>query len=572
MFDSLFAPETASALATRARIPSAPPDGPGAFGNFWGALVRGPAAGVLDMVDIPARQVEREQNLRVRGLPSLRERDERLPKIGEEIDMQSPLARSVREALTPDPMTTGVMSQIVFGAGNVLTQAGIMGLAGGPLVGAGGVGVVQGAIETGKLQDEGVDTATAVQAGLVKGATMAASFAAPVIGKTLLETLGIIAVTGPGAFMAEQAGIRAVLEQADYDTQAAKYDPFDPVGLTVSTLAPALFAGAAGAMRGAARKALPPDAVEGARALKNQVEAERQVLVRDQADPAVQAAHQKALADAAVAIDAGRPLDGLLPPADPAVVAQVEAEVRARLAADPELRAAVEAAATGPEAPRPDVPLIQFAEAKLEDADGQALDGIAATFDNGRGSTGTLELGIRDGRLFPVWVDNGIYGGERRSSGVVTSLYEAAIREAQARGLAFTSDSSVTMDAARVYDALGRRGYEVTRNPAARMADAPEVITPRWVTDDKSPVFEVKPKAEAAGAKPAPELPETVAARAALARMPDLQLEVGRDADGAPITRSAAELLDEADMEAKQAETDARAFEAAVMCEIGSGA
>jgi hypothetical protein len=627
MYGALFPDEVDQALRIKAREPGPPPAAPGAFGNFWGALVRGPAAGVLDMVDVPARQIEREQNLRVRGLPSLRGRDERLPKIADEISMESPLAQSVREALTPDPLTTGVMSQIVFGAGNVLTQAGVMGLAGGPLVGAAGVGVVQGAIETGKLQDEGVDTATAAQAGIVKGATLAASFAAPVLGKTLLETIGIIAVTGPGAFMAEQAGIRAVLDAANYDTQAAKYDPFDPVGLTVSTLAPALFAGAAGAVR-SARRVAPPDSVESARALKNQVETERQVLVRDQADPAVQAAHQKALADAAVAIDAGRPLDGLAPPADPAVVAQVEAEIRARLAADPELRAAVEAEATVPvraaaePAPAPDAvapaapaadpfprvdslpsfsigpgailpKVIAEGSVLYRETSIDGLEGILRYDGQFQAArlfvTDNIDLALGQGSNRGVQVEfrpNALSGEVHAKPGTG----DLAGREYATDLVAPRAVQSITFDkmpkgklrglTIRVLraefvrqDLPDGRVRFVRKQPPAQAPQAADASAQKVDV----PAAKAEPKADAPArrteaAKPAPELPETLAARAALARMPDLQLEVGRDADGAPITRSAAELLDEADMEARQAEVDSQAFEAAVMCEIGSGA
>jgi hypothetical protein len=133
-----------------------------------------------------------------------------------------------------------------------------------------------------------------------------------------------------------------------------------------------------------------------------------------------------------------------------------------------------------------------FREAEVEDSSGKKSQGLAREFDNGQGGTGIIELVISGNRIYPSYVDNGVRNRETRGSGgAVTSVYEDAIQEAQNRGLQFTSDSSVTMDAARVYDSLAKRGYNVNRNPDARIAKRPEVVTQRWVTDDGSPVYTV---------------------------------------------------------------------------------
>lgn len=142
-------------------------------------------------------------------------------------------------------------------------------------------------------------------------------------------------------------------------------------------------------------------------------------------------------------------------------------------------------------------PVRIFSEAVVEDSNGREVPGLRVEFDNGRGGQGVMELAITGDRLHPTWVDNGIYdrgATEGSGSGMVTRLYEQAIDEAQMRGLRFTSDDSVTEAAARIYEALERRGYTIERNPAARLAERPEVVTPRLMTDDGSPVFEVTAK------------------------------------------------------------------------------
>jgi hypothetical protein len=75
----------------------------------------------------------------------------------------------------------------------------------------------------------------------------------------------------------------------------------------------------------------------------------------------------------------------------------------------------------------------------------------------------------------------------------------------------------------------------------------------------------------AQGERATPDTPEAKAAREAVAAMPDTQIEVGRDANGEPILRSMKDLMDEADAEVAQADIDARAFEAAVVCSLRAG-
>lgn len=153
----------------------------------------------------------------------------------------------------------------------------------------------------------------------------------------------------------------------------------------------------------------------------------------------------------------------------------------------------------------------RFQPHEVEDAKGKKIPGLSAEFDNGRGSIGVMELGIKDQRLYPTWVDSGLLdafspeSSKGSTGGRVRAMYEHAIAEADKRGLQFTSDSSVATNAARIYESLAKRGYEVEKNPAARLAQPPEVITSRWLTDDGSPVFTVKRERAAAQAEPVPE-------------------------------------------------------------------
>lgn len=61
-------------------------------------------------------------------------------------------------------------------------------------------------------------------------------------------------------------------------------------------------------------------------------------------------------------------------------------------------------------------------------------------------------------------------GAEHRGKKIGIGMYEAMIDYARKNGLDFESDFSVSEDAARVYDGLMRRGYNVQRNPDAVMS------------------------------------------------------------------------------------------------------
>lgn len=74
---------------------------------------------------------------------------------------------------------------------------------------------------------------------------------------------------------------------------------------------------------------------------------------------------------------------------------------------------------------------------------------------------------------------------EAQGQGIARAAYEELARYAAAQGKALHSDSSVTEQAAQVYDSLDRRGYTVEKNPAAVLENG------RWQSPDNAPVYTV---------------------------------------------------------------------------------
>lgn len=144
--------------------------------------------------------------------------------------------------LRPDPLTAGTAENIVFGLTKGLTKAIGAGVVLGPMAGAGVFGTSEGMTAAEDLANQGVDKSTRTKVGAVTGVLNAVGVALPVVGKNLAQTAALVAVGGPGSFIAQQSASKAILQNANYDEIAAQYDPLDPVGLAVSTLVPAGFA------------------------------------------------------------------------------------------------------------------------------------------------------------------------------------------------------------------------------------------------------------------------------------------------------------------------------------------
>jgi hypothetical protein len=183
-----------------------------------------------------------------------REATEKLRREGVDFRQESgvgPSLRNVAHDYMPDPVAAHgaevAVGELFRLGGKAIGAATTL----GPVAGAVVAGAEEGFTASEKLAEQGVDLGTRSAVGGVTAAITAAGFALPVAGATWKTTAGLALAGGPVSFTAQQAATRAILENADYSKQAAQYDPFDPVGLTLSTLIP--FGFGAVAMRGAAR-------------------------------------------------------------------------------------------------------------------------------------------------------------------------------------------------------------------------------------------------------------------------------------------------------------------------------
>lgn len=123
---------------------------------------------------------------------------------------------------------------------------------------------------------------------------------------------------------------------------------------------------------------------------------------------------------------------------------------------------------------------------------------------------GRLSTEITDGVMKVVDVR-----GDKNVKGIGKELYEAAIEYAAQHGLKFHSDTSVSQSAAKVYDYLEGKGYQVVRNQVepGKAAAGPVVYAK---AGEGNPAFEVIPK------KPAntPTVPAKPAASTTVGELP----------------------------------------------------
>lgn len=349
MYDALDPGATDRALQHRIDNPP-PPKAPAV--SIWGQageLIASPFKGVGQAVQETTRVANTVAPVSV-GNPlamSAAEQEEILGGSGitrRAIDQD--LRRGI-QSLRPDPVTSTVASQVLQGAARVVTKAVGYGVIAGPAGAVVGTGIDEGFTGAKELIDRGVDPGTAAAAGAVRGVTMGASVALPVVGQTLARTAGLVAVGGPGAFIAEQSLTREILGRAGYAAISAEYDPWDPVGLGLSVAIP----GAVGLAMHRARIgkaprpgespsetravdeiAQDPEVVDAALvAHRAQSVAER--ALGEMTDPPVAAAHTRALDAAVQALDEGAPVRIADAVVDPVIAARAMADLDTRLAA-----------------------------------------------------------------------------------------------------------------------------------------------------------------------------------------------------------------------------------------------
>jgi hypothetical protein len=248
MFDSLFQDDTDRALRFEAATPRVQPKKePGLLDGVGSGFVAGLQQGALETARVGINAAVAAYRLSEFSPGDGVDTFADLAKKGEP-DLAKRLGKASRD-WDPDPETVSMAGQIVQGFARVGGKAIGSVMVGGPAAGVAALGVNEGATEGLKLADQGVDPTTALQAGVVKGALTAAGAALPIAGTTAAATAGLVVAGGPVAFMTEQAAIREILRNADYDAVAAQYDPFDTVGLVASLAAPAAFGAAAHALR-----------------------------------------------------------------------------------------------------------------------------------------------------------------------------------------------------------------------------------------------------------------------------------------------------------------------------------
>lgn len=263
---ALYQQDIDRALDTRARAPIEPAKPNVEERSLWGTALRGVAAGAsqffadvtsLRMQDDPAERQAVGRRMSLASDEAQRVTDQQRATAEASRAVMSTDARDYAASLKPDPSTAGLAENLVFQATRGLSKAAGAVVALGPVGGAAAFGGSEAAATFDELKREGVDPVTAGKAAAVSGVASAAGVLLPMVGPTIKSTLGLYAIGGPGAFVAQQQATRKVLEAADYNDLAQRFDPLDPVGLAVSALMPLPFAawGIRGNLRAARAKA-----------------------------------------------------------------------------------------------------------------------------------------------------------------------------------------------------------------------------------------------------------------------------------------------------------------------------
>lgn len=334
-------------------------------------------------------------------------------------EFRTGLANATTQAvrsLTPDPHTTGIAGQTLYGVASGLTEFLAGAAVGGPLAGAVAVGGSEGVSTQRELTASGVDqnTANALGAGvgLFSGA---ASLLPGGAGTTLAERV----TTGAGiqqiAGVSNRLMMHTALDAAGYPQMAAAYQPFDGMALLSDAVLGAAFgaahhaftprpstvdaahvvADAAQAEHAAPGPAVDPDSRTAA--VDNVVAAGRNLLdandtpptlgdVQYLRDPAQEVARAARAGDAQeAAIEAGaRPVAAAIEPEAPSAivadtVARVKAETEAAAAAPPEPEGAVPLdPATAEAVLQAEDALTRFEGLKIKNEDGEEVDAAQA--------------------------------------------------------------------------------------------------------------------------------------------------------------------------------------------------
>lgn len=247
--------EIDASLDNLAVMPPAPPQR--IERSAWSAPFRGLAAGAMQAAASIADEVEGFGHVMgaagtdsAGGMFSTQSPEERAQSIqararlnAEGVDMDSEVGDALRgrvKDFRPDPNTAGLAEHILYEVPRFVVKAAGYMMAMTPLPGATALGADEALTTSADLRGLGVDKQAAFEVGALAGAVGGVTAVLPLTG-TILQRVGLAVVGGPGAFMAQMAGTRAVLDDASYGELAQQYDPLDPTGLAISALVPLPF-------------------------------------------------------------------------------------------------------------------------------------------------------------------------------------------------------------------------------------------------------------------------------------------------------------------------------------------
>nr|WP_314520742.1 hypothetical protein [uncultured Lelliottia sp.] len=515
----------------------------------------------------------------------------------EYIAEQRKLAEQQVKRLTPDAATTGTAGQVLHGLFDMGGQAVVGTLLAGPAGGAAAVTALQGFSEFERLTAQGVDFRTAQESGLVQGITAGAGTLIPMslglrAGGALAEGVGAqLARTGESAvrnvaatavraapdiayaagtniaFGMAQRGLTAkTLRDGGYDEMASQYDVFDRQSIAIDAVLGVAFGGVGRFLNARGENAATPEfspaEVDAALAANASHHAEIDVAPGVPVNVLSRDAHARALQKAMNDVSQGRAVD-VASIAEPALFSGIPGR-RSLIAQsiDEMLFQADEGSAT------------RAVETSVLEADAaQVLP---------RGDRQVYQSEIANSQRI---IDNlnsereRILAEEPTGSGKELSRSRAdkqtrlrevdrKISEAQGR-LDFSRDTLAPHEpGGRYFEAraeLARRQQAESDLNAQAMSfyKTAEVRTP-----DETAPFEPAAVLRQADNKPSPEQAGDMDLRLAedsLVESPDMMVTV-LDDDGNPQTRSAREVLDEANRENEQAIQDSSLFDVAVSC------
>jgi hypothetical protein len=227
-------------------------------GNAWTAPFRGIAAGALQIGASLSDEMKGFGSVMAAtgtesagGMFSLQDDKERAESIqararlnAEGPDMDSEAGDALRDAtkaFRPDPTTASFAERVLYDVPRFVAKAVAYMTTLTPVGGAVALGADEAITTSADLREQGVDRDTAAKVAALTGFAAGATALLPMSGSTVARSVGLYATGGPGAFIAQQAATREILNDASYAELAQQYDPLDPLGLAVSAIVPLPF-------------------------------------------------------------------------------------------------------------------------------------------------------------------------------------------------------------------------------------------------------------------------------------------------------------------------------------------